>query len=282
MKTIKIDEQTKIAYSQHGSHMNTKDCVVLFIHGIGNYHGVWNTLISQLPSELACISIDLPGNGFSSRTKVKYDINYYTSCIFEFIKKMGFKKVVLAGHSMGGMIALSCALKKPSWLHKLVLFAPAGFEKYTPSEATLYKSAISFGNFLNLDEIQIQQSIQAAFYTSHSAMQPIIDDLKNILQGHNRVDYRAMLEECIHSMLDTDLFDSLKDIQTPTLVFFGENDMLIPNRFLHPVSTKEIAVKGSAQIPYARLITYPLTGHFVQIEQAMACAKEMLHFIFKN
>jgi hypothetical protein len=88
-----------------------------------------------------------------------------------------------------------------------------------------------------------------------------------------------MLEMCIDSMLDCQVFHQLKQITNKTLVFFGENDQLIPNRFLHPVSTKEIAEKGAAQMKHANVVTYKETGHFVHIERAAEVNQEILHFM---
>jgi pimeloyl-ACP methyl ester carboxylesterase len=63
------------------------------------------------------------------------------------------------------------------------------------------------------------------------------------------------------------------------LVFFGENDMLIPNRFLHPQTTCEMALQAANQMQDATLVTYPETGHFVQIERAAEVNKEVIAFL---
>jgi pimeloyl-ACP methyl ester carboxylesterase len=256
--------------------------VILFIHGLANYGAVWNWNISELQHSCRCIAIDLPGNGHSGRQHKTYSIDFYAESVILFAKEMKLKNLTLAGHSMGGLIALKIALKGLPGLMNLVLFAPAGFEYYTPGESVLFKSAIAMGNFLNLDETQIAQSVRTSFYRQNKIAEIIIRELSAIIQQNDRSRYRAMLEQSIHSMLDDDIFIHLKEIPLPVLVFFGESDMLIPNRFLHPVSTRDIAVKGCGQLPHATLITYPDTGHFVQIEQAAAVNEAIKKFLKKG
>jgi pimeloyl-ACP methyl ester carboxylesterase len=80
-------------------------------------------------------------------------------------------------------------------------------------------------------------------------------------------------------MLDHQIYQDLKHIHQKTIAFFGENDMLIPNRFLHPMTTKEIAQKAVKEMPDAKLVTYKETGHFVQIEQAAEVNKAVIAFL---
>ncbi|MBL7765421.1 MAG: alpha/beta hydrolase [Chitinophagaceae bacterium] len=269
-----LDNNIRIAYTEHGQR---KHETILFIHGLANYLRVWSWNIAGLENHFHCIAIDLPGNGFSSRGDYPYDMEFFAETLFEFCEKTNLKKVILAGHSMGGQIAMTMALKYPELVNSLLLFAPAGFEYYTPQEALLFKSAITLGDFLNMDEVHISQSINSSFFRQNKISAQIIKDLNDIIKSNDRGPYRKMLDRCMNAMLNDQWFYKLPKLPQPALVFFGERDMLIPNRFLHPVSTKEIGEKGVAQMQNARLITYPDTGHFVQIEAFESVNKEILN-----
>jgi pimeloyl-ACP methyl ester carboxylesterase len=259
-----LSNQLRLAYTDNGPKQAP---VLIFIHGLANYHKVWDWNVESLSASYRCIAIDLPGNGFSSRQDAPYSIEYFAKVLMEFLDVVSIKDVILVGHSMGGQIALTASLRDSDRIKKLILFAPAGFEYYTPAEAVLFKSAITFGNFLNLDETHITQSITSSFYATSAISKKIIEDLNEIIRNNDRILYRKMLDGCMNSMLDQPLFQSLHKIHQPVLVFFGENDMLIPNRFLHPVSTVDIARKACAELQNSVLVTYPETGHFVQIER---------------
>ncbi len=276
LQFVELKNNTKIAYIDCGQQ---KKETILFIHGLANYLWVWKWNIAELQKTYRCIAIDLPGNGFSSRGNYPYSINYFAEIIVAFIDALQLKNVSLAGHSMGGQIALQVAIHEGSKINKLILSAPAGFEYYSPHDATLFKSAIAFGNFLAMDETHISQSINSSFYRHEKIASEIIADLNKIIQNNDRIAYRKMLELSIDSMLDTQVFHLLNKIKNNALVFFGENDQLIPNRFLHPVSTKDIAEKGAKQMVQAKAITYKETGHFVHIEKASEVNEEIVKFM---
>lgn len=77
-----------------------------------------------------------------------------------------------------------------------------------------------------------------------------------------------MIDACVAGMLNEPVFDRLHLIKQPTLVMYGERDALIPNKLLHPVSTRKIAEAGVAQMPDATLHMIPQCGHFLQWEKA--------------
>lgn len=265
LQYVDLPNGTRIAYLDCGKRTGQ---TLLFVHGLANYLWVWKWNMAKLQENYRCISIDLPGNGFSSRGDYPYSIQFFAETISELVHTLHLRQVNLVGHSMGGQIALQCALNKTFQLHGLILSAPAGFEYYSPGEATLFKSAIAFGNFMAMDEAHIAQSIGASFYGQHKVAEEIINDLHKIIQKNDRIAYRRMLEMSIDSMLDKQVFPLLKTIHQKTIVFFGENDQLIPNRFLHPVTTRDIGMQGCREMPDAVLYTYKETGHFVHIEQA--------------
>ena len=265
VRFVELKNNIRIAYFDCGSD---KEETILFIHGLANYLWVWKWNIASLQERYRCIAIDLPGNGFSSRGDYPYSIQFFSEIILEIMETLKLKNVTLAGHSMGGQIALQVAINEESNINRLILSAPSGFEYYSPHDASLFKSAIAFGNFLAMDETHIIQSINSSFYRHEKIASEIIKDLNSLIKVNDRKSYRRMLEMCINSMLDHQVFNQLKVIQNKTIVFFGENDQLIPNRFLHSVPTKEIADRGVKQMQNAKAVMFKETGHFVHIERA--------------
>lgn len=275
---IELSDGMRIAYLEEGRSYKP---TILFIHGLANAALVWQWNIQFLKEHFHCIAIDLPGNGHSGRGNFPYSINFYCQIIDEFMDALNLNSVVLCGHSMGGQVAIQSALNNPARIQQLILMAPAGFEYYTPEEAILFRSAITLGNFLNMDELHIAQSIQASFFRPNTTTQTIIDALNHFIRQNNRESYRRMLDLSIASMLEDQVFHKLKNIHCEVLVFFGEEDMLIPNRFLHPVSTLKIAEKACAQIIQVTLHSYPMTGHFVHIEQSLEVNATILKHLKK-
>ena len=254
----------RINYVDEGKGSET----IVFIHGLANYALGWKGNIEALSKHYRCIAIDLPGNGLSDHGNYPYGISYFSGIVASFIKTLGLGPVVLAGHSMGGQVALTTAINHPELVKKLVLCAPAGFEVFSQWDASMYQTSISVFDYFSTEQNSLTKSIQSSFYHYTSQADDMISDLVKLIDRYPMVEYRAMLNACIHGMLHEQIYDSLHLIQAPTLIIFGERDALIPTRALHPTTTRKIAEDGASRIPNSELHLIPSCGHFVQWEKA--------------
>ena len=97
---------------------------LLVIHGMGcaasfEYpHVVGNGPLSQIHSVL----VDLLGFGFSDRPEgFGYRISDHGTVIADLVRSLGFEKVSLFGHSMGGSIAIEVALRLGNRVETIIL-----------------------------------------------------------------------------------------------------------------------------------------------------------------
>ncbi len=261
-----LGDGTEIAFIEKGSGNNT----LLFIHGLsGNLLG-WHKNFEALSETYRCIAIDLPGNGLSRNSPTgNYDLPYFVRCILHFIGLKKLQKLCLVGHSMGAQIALLAALEAPAAIEKLVLAAPAGLEQFSVWEQATAHTAFFFTDFLQRPEDSMRQFYEQAFYrmpkASHRLLQACLEDYHR----HGDVAYRKMLTQCISSMFQHPVFNRLGQVRQPTLILFGEQDALIPNRLWHPhLSVKQLSAAAESLMPDARYQIFPRSGHFVHWESA--------------
>jgi pimeloyl-ACP methyl ester carboxylesterase len=272
---VQLSNGCNISYLDTGEGEQT----ILFIHGLATYALSWQKNIDELKNRYRCIAVDLPGNGYSDRGDYSYSMDFFAGCIYDFIKKLKLTNICLAGHSMGGQIALTLLINEPKAADKLMLFAPAGFETFTPMEKSLYSGTIQFLDFFSSEENSLRKTIRSSFYHVPAAADEMIGHLVNIMHQHSIKEYRKMVESCINSMLEEPVYDKLHAIQQPTLVMYGERDALIPNRMIHPVTTRTIAVNGCNQMPNAQLAMIQSCGHFLQIEKAELVNRYIADFL---
>lgn len=264
VKKIDLPTAKGVAYIDEGSGSQT----ILFIHGLASYGLCWQKNIEQLKQNFRCIAIDLPGNGFSDRAAYAYDIPFFSTVIKEFITSLHLSNLCLAGHSMGGQIAINVIATYPSLADKLLLVAPAGFETFTSFESSMYQATYHFFDYFSTEANSLKKSIRSSFYHYSSQADGMIDELLAILATYPIKEYRRMIELCIHGMLQHPVFNLLSSIKQPTYVIFGERDTLIPNRLIHPVNTRKIGEEGVRQLPNGTLEMIGNAGHFVQWEKA--------------
>ncbi|MBS1644978.1 MAG: alpha/beta hydrolase [Bacteroidetes bacterium] len=275
MKQIQLYNGCKIAYTDVGQGHHT----LLLVHGLGVMGSTWQKNIKTLQANYRCIALDLPGNGHSSTGHYPYSMDFYSDCLLDFIGRLGLQNLCLVGHSMGGQIALTAVLKQKECCERLVLISPAGFEQFSFWERQFFNLSLGGMSFFSSNVQAIQQLVHSSFYQFPEDALHFEDELIQLMKAQPSGHYRNMCQRSISAMLNEPVFEQLPEIKQQTLVIFGENDRLIPNTLLHPVSTKNIAEQGIAQMPNAQLHIISQAGHFVQWEKAADLNKLILAWL---
>lgn len=263
--TLQLSDSVEMAYVDEGKGPQT----LLFIHGLGSYLKAWNLNIASLKDQYRCIAIDLPGYGKSSTGNYTFSMSFFAEQVNQFIEKLKLENVVLVGHSMGGQIATHLALTQPSYLDKLVLLAPAGFEKFSEQEKQWFLMVTTAALIKNTTKEQIINNFELNFYEMPENARFMIEDRFTLREDSAYEAYCEMIPKCVKGMLEGPVFDKLKELSLPVMVVYGENDKLIPNAYLHAsLTTKSVGEMGAAEIPQASLHLLLEAGHFVQWDQA--------------
>ena len=272
---IDLPDNCKVAYIDEGSGERT----LLFVHGLANYIPVWKKNIDELKKYYRCIAIDLPGNGLSDQNNHPFSMKFFADCVYNFITALKLKDLCIVGHSMGGQIAMTTVLNHPGCAESLVLCAPAGFEQFSSLEKTMYYSSIHLLDFISSDEHSLRTVIQNSFYHNHAQGEGIVKELLSIMKTYKVNYYRKMVEACIKGMIEEPVVGKLNRIQIPTLVMFGKNDALIPNKLLHHTTTEKMAAEAIKKMPEAHLVMIPDCGHFVQWEKSEDVNRNTILFL---
>lgn len=272
---IDLPDNCRVAYMDEGGG----DKTLLFIHGLANYAPVWKKNIDELKKYYRCIAIDLPGNGLSDQNNHKYSIHFFAKCVFNFISALKLKNVCIAGHSMGGQIAITTLLDHPDCATSLVLCAPAGFEKFSIMEKTMFHNSIHLFDFFTSDENNLRNTVENSFFHHHKQAESIVTDLIGLMKTYKVNYYHKMIEACVKAMLEEPVDNKLQLIKQPTLVMFGKNDALIPNKLVHHTTTEKIGAEGVKKMPDAKLEMIPDCGHFVQWEKASVVNDHIKEFL---
>lgn len=264
VKTLQLSNGEQVAYTDEGKGSQT----LLFIHGLGSYLPAWKNNVDELQKNYRCIAVDLPGYGKSSKGNYEGSMRYYAKVIKELGEKLGLQKVTLVGHSMGGQISITAALAYPEWVEKLVLVAPAGFETFNKGEREWFRQVMTADGVRLTTVEQIRTNLAYNFYQLPKGAQFMIDDRIAMRSAADFPGYCYRIPESVKGMVNEPVFDFLPQITQPSLVIFGENDNLIPNRYLNGGPTRAIAEAGASRIKNSKLVMLPKAGHFVMFEKA--------------
>jgi pimeloyl-ACP methyl ester carboxylesterase len=241
---------------------------VLLLHG-NNFGGFYfKAVIDALTAEgFRVIVPDQIGYGRSSKPIVPYNFNSQARNTWLILQSQKIDKVMVVGHSMGGMLAARFATQYPKAVERLVVYNPIGlidgrFERpMTPVDE-------SYEQTLKSDYQSIRANL--ARYVAHNPKA-----WNHEFETYTRIRYSwtlsadwprlAMVQALVAQMLYADpvVYD-WAHIQVPTLAFGGAEDVLPGTAQLFQERMKVLA--GTVPNGKGRVLLLPGLGHVPHLE----------------
>ena len=270
-RTRLLNGRVPIHFREAGEGAST----LVFVHGNGSHLGVWNKNIEVLGRYYRCLALDWPGAGLSPEGDYPYSMNFLTDVLLDFLDRHDARHCVPIGHSMGGQVLLTAALRAPDRFERMVLAAPAGFEPFSDRERAMLIQYAQSGFQASSDSMKARLKRQMSAYNPEMALDLEQLDLPFVQQPH----YERTVKAGLMAMLQQPVFEHLDELKPEVLVLYGTEDRLIPNRLLHQQTTTEVAQTAVARIPRARLQMLPDCGHYVPYEQPQRFNLETYKFL---
>jgi pimeloyl-ACP methyl ester carboxylesterase len=209
---------------------------LLFIHGSGASGQSWGLQTLYFPNSEA---ISLPGHPDGEPCS---SITEYTEWVHNYIHKKDYHNVVLAGHSLGGGIALLYALKYGSDLEGLVLIGTGARLRVHPDTLALVKGMIG-------DEVAWRTYVEST---------PLPDPRLRLARD---IKIRIGPAVLLNDFMCCDKFDVMEHVQNiklPTLIIAGTEDTMTPVKYSQYLAKK---------IPGAKLAMINNATHYVTMEK---------------
>jgi pimeloyl-ACP methyl ester carboxylesterase len=279
-----IGTQQKIVYSVGTQEIHVRESgsprrpMALLLHGWSSSSYAFSPLIPFFSERFRTLAIDLPGYGDSPRLPKRTTITLYADLLAALIKQLSDKPVVLVGHSMGGMISITLALRYPELVERMVLLCPA-ISGHLSLWINVMISPITYleqfglaSSLIGLIEPQLftitDALMKPASFAERSgiteaAYQRLRTDARRPGQGEVRA-------ECYRALYEGDLRGKLGQITTPALVLWGMEDNTVPLRDASAVAD---------EWPNADLRVIPKAGHWPQFETPDITQRYMRAFL---
>lgn len=212
MPTLAIHNQ-RLHYSEHRGDPEGRRCPLVLVHGAGGSFYHWPPALRRLPGH-DVYALDLPGHGRSEGPGREH-IADYAEVVDAWAAALGLRSFVIAGHSMGGGIALTLALDYNERLAGLALISSAARLRVNP--------AILSG--LQADPAAISSQIVEWVYGPRAAPEQRRQYGRNLLA----VDRETLLGDWL-ACDRFDVRDRLAEVDKPTLILAGTLDVMTPPR----------------------------------------------------
>jgi lipase len=116
-KKVRIPGAVELAVYRAGEGPDPVVC----LHGITAQHRAFNAVARYLETSHGLVGVDLRGRGDSDKPELGYSLEAHAADVVRVLDHLGLRNAVLAGHSMGGFVALKTALMFPERVRAIVL-----------------------------------------------------------------------------------------------------------------------------------------------------------------
>jgi pimeloyl-ACP methyl ester carboxylesterase len=246
---------------------------LLLVHGLGGAASNWTELAPLLARRHRLLIPDLPGHGGSSALPAVSGLEPYADRVALVAEAEGMLPAPVVGHSLGGMVVLRLALRRPDDVVAIVLAGAAG---------------LSVGNVFGRQLLSLFTAVRpgriAARHRGWVARSP---RLRRLVFGFVSVaDPVSLSNEAIEGFLAAQLLHTdvdgawqalrmddprqeLEEIRCPVLVLWGAEDVQLP---------LDDAFEYTRRLR-ARLRVIPGCGHLLIGERPEACADAIETFL---
>lgn len=239
---------------------------VVLLHSFLCSGAMWRNQVGPLSAHNRVINIDCRGHGASSRVSRAISLYDMVEDVLAVLDFLAIDRAVLAGLSIGGMIALRAALRAPHRLSALILAdTDAGSER--PWRRLKYGALGGFVRLFGIRPMLPQIARQMFGRTARRRQQDLVAEW---VGRFAQIDIPSALWAIRALNRRDDLFPRLAEIQVPTLVLVGAEDQSLP-----PDRSRQLA----RALPRSRLVEIPEAGHLSSLEQPAAVTSAMLEFI---
>lgn len=247
-----------------------KGPVVLLVHGLEGTLSNWDPTIDFLKRDFRVIALDLPCFGKSDLIEADLTPDYFSRTIISLLDLLGVKSVIVAGHSMGGVVALNLVLFHRERVNGLVLVDAAGSHRIprlflsmmsaianTENAGKMSRFAANPEKRRRFTKYRFGQRL-AGIYHSNEYTEALINNGVDILEGRDINKQMQAVFKSGRQTLSVSYFSMLGQIDVPALILWGRKD---------PFLSFKSGQRFNNEIRGSMLTVIPDAGHIPQLEQ---------------
>ena len=259
VKSIDLPGRVRLEYAEQG---RPGGIPVIFLHGITDSWHSFESVLAHLPSSVHAFAISQRGHGDSERPMHNYTPKDFAGDIAEFIKQKKLGKVIIAGHSMGGVNAQQFAIDHPELTRGLVVIDSDPVFKTNPGMPEFLEEVSKLDGMMSrkfMDDFQratLAKPIDSAYF--------------NLLVDEGLKVPASVFKEALKGLMEVDFTEKLRQINVPALIFWGNKDAFCTYK------GQEILIDS---IQNSKLIVYGNTGHALHWEEPKRFSTDLMNFI---
>lgn len=226
---------------------------IVLIHGVGASLEMWEPVAARLERAHRVPRYDMIGHGGSVKPPGPYRLADFVAQLHRLVRHLDLPPFILAGFSMGGLVAQGFALAHPDRLARLVLLNTV-YDRSADESAAVQARVqdVLSGGFAASVEAAIERWFTPAF---RAAQPETVEAVRRQMFANDLAAYAAAYQ--VFATADAELAPHVRRISTPTLVVTGSDDRR---------STAAMAETLARRLPYGRCHIITGQRHMTPLE----------------
>jgi haloalkane dehalogenase len=234
---------------------------VLLLHGWPTSSYLWRNVMPKIAERNRVLALDLPGFGASDKpTGVRYSFDFFERAIDGFLAAVGVDHVGIAGHDLGGPIAVHWALRQPARVTRIALLNTLLYPEFSdavrefvitlrsPAARDRLVSPDGLADVMRLGVVH-KSALTETTLSAVGAPFTSDDDRLALAAAGIGLSVRGFAE----------IAAALPTLAAPVRVVYGTDDQILPD-------VADTMVRLQRDVPHAIVTTLLGVGHFLQEE----------------
>jgi pimeloyl-ACP methyl ester carboxylesterase len=244
---------------------------IALLHGFAGSIHWWEPAMDVMARNFHVVSIDLLGHGGSEKPDSGYSMPNQAKLVSQALDQLGVRRAIVAGHSMGGVVATALAEQDPSRVSGVVIVdsPPTKDAGELPFLARLgFVPVLGQAIRRVVPDSAVKDNIEKAFAPGFDVPDQFVDDF-------NKMTYTSYDDS--HNASDDfnderSLVERLTGARKPLRVIFGAED-----DFVDPDTASQFE-----QVPGTEVTIIPGAGHTPMYEKPAQTAALIQDFARRN
>lgn len=274
-----LSKDAKIYYETRGP--SSGDTPIVFIHGgpgFDHQYFLSNSAIVELAKNRPLIFYDQRGTGKSEKVsgERKATLENGIEDLENLRRQLGYEKIAVAGHSFGGLVAMTYAVLFPDKVSHLILIdsVPANYDEEYDTFAKDYPNEYQEMRSKRIEYLMGNRDPKALRASVVAYMKMLFRSTANrdrFIAGSEQYSYDVAVNSSVNSSAEGfNITPGIAKLSIPTLILHGKYDSNI---------TVESSEKIQKTIPGSRLVIFEQSGHMPFYEEPQKFVTTVQNFL---
>jgi non-heme chloroperoxidase len=234
-----------------------KGPALLLVHGYGDSSFSFSRVAPMLDQRYRIVIPDQRGHGDSEKPEAGYEMKNFAADLAALMDALEIRSAIVVGHSMGSFVAMQTALDHSERVERLVLIGTA--PKVSNTVTRELQAAI------NGLKDPVPMEFIKEFQSAASSPSLPKEFFEGVIGASAKLPANVW-KKVIAGIMVPDYTAELRKIRMPVTIFWGEKETIFSREEQEPLLRN---------LPNAKLIIYPNSGHAPNWEEPEKFAKDL-------